>query len=86
MKKLVYKFFDEFCFSELIVDDEDNNWFKPSITYQAFGYSSEKETIFYNEELQDTITRTFGVSRFEFKNLLREWFEDRYKMKASLAL
>lgn len=86
MKKLVYKFFDEFCFSELIVDDEDANWFKPNISYQSFGYSAEKEVIFYNAELEDTITSTFGVSRSEFKNLLREWFEDRYKMKASLVL
>ena len=86
MKTLVYKFFDEFCFSELIVDDEDANWFKPNISYQAFGYSAEKEVIFYNAELEDTITSTFGVSRSEFKNLLREWFEDRYKMKASLVL
>jgi hypothetical protein len=83
MKKPVFKFFDEFCYSELIVDDEDPNWFKPTISYHGFGYDSVSNIIFFNGELQDTITSTFGVDKTDFRSLMKEWFEDRYKLKVS---
>lgn len=81
MKKPVFKYFDEFCYSELIGEDEDPKWLRPIISYHGFGYDGRKNIIFYNNELEESITSTFGVDINEFKNLLKEWFEDRYKLK-----
>jgi hypothetical protein len=83
MKKIIFIFLDEFCYSELIADDVDPNWFKPTISYNGFVYDSLSNKIFFNGELQDTITSIFGVDRTDFRSLMKEWFEDRYKLKVS---
>lgn len=80
MKKLVFKYFDEFCFGELIADDEDDNWMKPFIEYDAFGYSINTNHLFYNGELLDNVERMFSVGRIDFKTYFGEWFEDRYNL------
>jgi hypothetical protein len=81
MKKVVFNYFDTFCYGELTEDKEHKNWFKPGDLSDAFGYSMESEQIFYNELLQNTIYSMFDVDRNEFRELLGEWFEDRYQLK-----
>jgi hypothetical protein len=86
MKKLVFKYFDTFCYKELIVNDEYSNWFTPDIDQDAFGYGIDSCYLFYNEGLQSIILSTFGVGRTEFKEYLGEWFEKRYNLPVSLVL
>ena len=86
MKKVVFKYFDVFCYGELYEDDKDNNWFKPSNDNQTFGYSMEAGVLFYNENLQNIIYSMFSVGRTEFRELLGEWFEDRYQLPVLMVL
>ena len=83
MKKLVFKYFDTFCYGELIPDEGDSNWMKPFIEYQAFGYSINENYLFYNGGLPDDIKGIFGVGRADFKEYLIECFQDRYNLPVS---
>ena len=83
MKKLVFKYFDEFCFGELIPDEKDINWVKPSIEYAAFGYSIDTNYLFFNGGLLENVESMFGVSKTDFKEYLGEWFKDRYNLPVS---
>lgn len=83
MKTLVYKYFDEFCFSELIADDEDSNWFKPNMTYQAFGYQKDSQTLFYNGKLLEEVLKIFDISQTDFIRYYCEWFENKYGLSVS---
>ena len=83
MKKLVFKYFDTFCYGELIPDRGDSNWMKPFIEYQAFGYSINENYLFYNGGLPDDIAGMFGVGRTDFREYLMEWFQDRYNLPVS---
>ena len=83
MKKLVFKYFDTFCYGELIPDEGDSNWMKPFIEYDAFGYSINENYLFYNGGLPDDIKGIFGVGRADFKEYLIEWFQDRYNLPVS---
>jgi len=78
MKKVVFKYFDTFCYGELIEDEKHKNWFKPKNASDTFGYDTEFEHVFFNGLLQDNIQSMFSVDRPEFKELLGEWFKDRY--------
>lgn len=86
MKKSVFKYFDTFCYGELIPDGGDSTWMKPFIEYDAFGYSIKENYLFYNGELPEIILSIFGVGRTEFKKYLEEWFEKRYNLPVSLVL
>lgn len=86
MKKSVFKYFDTFYYKELIVNDGDDDWLKPVIDQDAFGYSVDSCYLFFNGELQEIILSTFGVERTEFKKYLGEWFEKRYNLPVSLVL
>jgi hypothetical protein len=86
MKKVVFKYFDVFCYAELREDDKDNNWFKPNNDTKSFGYSMEANVLFYNEELENIINSMFSVGRTEFKELLSEWFKDRYQLPVTMIL
>jgi len=80
MKKLVFKYFDMFCYGELIPDEKDPNWIKPVSAQQSFGYSVDAEVLFYNAGLQDEIQNMFCVGRTHFRELLGEWFQDKYDL------
>jgi hypothetical protein len=86
MKKSVFKYFDTFCYGELIDDDEDHNWVKPFIEYAAFGYSIDTNYLFYNGGLLDDIQRMFSVGRTDFREYLSEWFKDRYDLPVRVVL
>ena len=87
MKKVVFKYFDVFCYGELYEDDKDNNWFKPNNNNdKTFGYSMEAGVLFYDEEFQNIIYSMFSVGRDEFKKLLGEWFKDRYQLPVRMIL
>jgi hypothetical protein len=86
MKKVIFKYFDVFCYGELIEDREHKNWLKPDNLSDAFGYSTECNQIFYNELLQHNIYSMFSVGRTEFRELLGEWFEHRYQLPVSMVL
>jgi hypothetical protein len=85
MKKSVFKYFDTFYYKELIPDGDDD-WIKPVIDQDAFGYSVDNCYLFFNGELQEIILSIFGVERIEFKEYLGEWFEKRYNLPVSLVL
>ena len=86
MKNLVFKYFDTFCYGELCEDIEHKNWFKPDNVSDAFGYTIEFEQVFYNGLLEDNICSMFSVGRTEFRELLGEWFEDRYQLPVTMVL
>jgi hypothetical protein len=86
MKKSVFKYFDTFCYGELIPDEEDSNWAKPSIEYNAFGYSINENHLFYNGGLLDNVAGMFNVGRADFKEYLGEWFQDRYNLPVRVVL
>jgi hypothetical protein len=86
MKKSVFKYFDTFCYGELIPDEKEDNWVKPFIEYNAFGYSINDNYLFYNGGLLDDIERMFSVGRVDFKEYLREWFKDRYDLPVRVVL
>jgi len=83
MKKLVFKYFDTFCYGELIPDEKDSNWMKPFIEYDAFGYSVKENYLFYNGGLLDNVSGMFNVGRTDFREYLCEWFQDRYNLPVS---
>jgi len=83
MKKLVFKYFDTFCYGELIPGEKDPSWLEPFIEYDAFGYSIKENYLFYNGGLLDEIQSIFGIGRNDFKEYLSEWFKDRYNLPVS---
>ena len=46
----------------------------------------EFQQVFYNGLLEDNICSMFSVSRNEFKELLSEWFKDRYQLPVLMVL
>jgi len=86
MKKLVFKYFDTFCYGELIEDKENSDWVKPFNKNDTFGYSVDKNYLFYNGGLLDDIERMFGVGRADFKEYFGDWFRDRYKLEVLMVL
>lgn len=85
-KNVVFKYFDMYCYGELIPDDKDYNWVKPFIEYAAFGYSIDTNYLFYNGGLLDNVGSIFSVSRTDFKEYFGEWFKDRYNLPVSVVL
>ncbi len=83
---MVFKYFDTFCYGELIEDKQHKNWFKPKNASDTFGYSTEGEQVFYNGLLENNIYSMFSVGRTEFRELLGEWFEDRYQLPVLMVL
>ena len=83
MKKAVFQYFDEFYLSDLIVDNID--WLKPKNTNEL-AYSPGDKVVFYSEGLQESVRSIYGLSQTEFRSLIKEWFEDRYKFKVLLVL
>ena len=86
MKKIIFKYFDTFCYGELIEDREHKDWFKPDNVSDAFGYTTEFKQVFYNGLLENNICSMFSVDRIEFKEVLGEWFEDRYKLPVMMVI
>jgi hypothetical protein len=86
MKKGVFKYFDTFCYGELIGDEEDPNWTKPNSSYEGFGYSIDTKYVFYNQSLENIVFSMFCVGRTDFKKYLGEWFESKYDLPVSLVL
>ena len=87
MRKPILKFFDEFCYGELVIEKSDDpNWVKPNIPYDAFGYSTDDHYLFYNGDLMDNVNSMFGIGRDDFKRYLKEWFEDRYNLPVFIVL
>jgi hypothetical protein len=80
MKKLVFKYFDMFCYGELIPDKKDPGWIKPVSTQQSFGYSVDAEVLFFNQHLQEEIQNMFCVGRTDFREYLGEWFKGKYNL------
>jgi len=83
MKELVFKYFDTFCYGELIADEIDPGWTKPTIDNQSFGYATENNYLFYNGSLEDIFDSMFGVGRTKFREYFTEWFEGRYNLPVS---
>jgi len=83
MKKLVFKYFDESCYGELIPHTEDPDYKKPVGKGKSFGYTTNTQYLFYNGYLQYNVDSMFGVGRTEFRNYFIEWFEDRYNLPVS---
>jgi hypothetical protein len=82
MKDLVFKYFDTFCYGELI-SGEEPHYFKPHDANQSFGYSTNTQYLYYNGNLQDTIVSMFDVTKGTFKRYFAEWFEGRYNLPVS---
>ena len=82
-KNLIFKYFDKYCYGELILDESDSNWMKPFIEYDAFGYSIKEKYLFYNGGLMDDVLNIFDIGRYDFKQYFSEWFEDRYSLPVS---
>ncbi len=85
-KNIVFKYFDMFCYGELIGDEKDPGWVKPVGAYQAFGYSINSQYLFYNGNLMDNVENIFDVGRADFGEYLIEWFQDRYNLPVSFVV
>jgi hypothetical protein len=83
MKELVFKYFDTFCYSELIKDVKYEGWVKPDVENHLFGYSIKDEYLCYNHYLQDIINSMFEVRVGVFKIYFAEWFKNRYNLPVS---
>jgi len=86
MKKVVFKYFDEFCYGELIPDEKDPGWVKPMGQCEAFGYSIDAEIVFFNVGLQCKVQHIFCVGRTNFREYLGEWFKGKYNLPVSNVL
>lgn len=82
MKKLVFKYFDTFCYGELI-SGEVPHYYKPRDVIQTFGYSTNTQYLHVNGNLMDTVATMFGVTKGKSKKYLGKWFENRYDLKVS---
>jgi hypothetical protein len=80
MKNIIFKFLDTFYYAELIKGDEDPTWFEPSSLNESFGYSSDNNILYYDENLKDEVCNIFNVENPYFKRYFGEWFEERYKL------
>jgi hypothetical protein len=98
MKKAVFKFFDEFCYGELVFtklhDDDDvlvensftKDWGCPKNVSDAFGYSKNEQILFFCQEIENSVRSIYGVGRTDFKEYFGEWFVERYKLPVSRIL
>ena len=86
MKKVVFKYFDVFCYGELIEDEKDPDWVKPMGQCKAFGYSIKQNIIFYDGKLEVTIKSMFSIGRKDFIDYLSEWFKTRYNLPVSVTM
>jgi hypothetical protein len=82
MKELLFKYFDTFCYGELIVSEQPH-YYKPYDVNQAFGYSTNTQYLHYNDNLMNTVVSMFGVTKGKFKKYLGEWFKGRYNLPVS---
>jgi hypothetical protein len=92
MKKAVFKFFDEFCYGELVYGelnegvleiDDTNDWGQPTNFPDTFGYSKKEQILFYNNEIQNSIRAIYGVGEKDFKEYFKEWFIGKYCLPVS---
>ena len=86
MKKLIFKYFDTFCYGELIPDEKDPGWIKPITGCESFGYSVDAEVVFFNGNLQEEVQHIFCVGRTDFREYLGEWFRGKYNLPVSNVL
>ena len=86
MKKLVFKYFDTFCYGELIPDERDAGWVKPVVDSESFGYSVDAEVVFFNAGLQCEVQHIFCIGRTDFREYLGEWFKGKYNLPVSNVL
>jgi hypothetical protein len=87
MKKTVFKYFDTFCYGELINPDDDNpSWFRANIDCDGFGYSTDTDTLYYHGVLKGEVCSMFGIGQSEFRKYFSEWFEGRYNLRVLTVL
>ena len=95
MKKAVFKFFDEFCYGELVYGELDEgvfiidgtkDWGQPINFPDEFGYSKKEQILFYHGEIEDSVRSIYGVGRTDFKEYFKEWFIERYRLPVSVVL
>ena len=96
MKKAVFQFFDEFCYGELVFADLDvdvlvenrttKDWGYPKNGSESFGYSKEKQALFFDEEIENSIKSIYGVGRGDFKQYFSEWFIERYDLPVLMVI
>jgi len=85
-KKIIFKYFDKYCYGKLILDEKDLDWIKPDVKNEPFGYQTDNHYLFFNGELLEAIEGIFSVSRTEFKEYLGEWFKNKYNLPVSSVL
>jgi hypothetical protein len=95
MKTAVFKFFDEFCYGELVYGeinegafeiDGTKDWAQPINFPDTFGYSKKEQILFFNGEIEDSIRSIYGVESTDFKEYFKEWFIGKYRLSVSLVI
>jgi hypothetical protein len=95
MKKAVFKFFDEFCYGELVygeldgevfIVDDTKDWGQTINFPDAFVYSKKEQILFYNGEIESSIRAIYGVGQKDFREYFKEWFIEKYCLPVSIVI
>ena len=81
MKKLLFKYFNLYYYDKLVHKKSvHNNWLEPANGYGIFGYNTEKNSLFFNNNYYDEVNMLFNYEIDEYKDLLKEWFMKCYNL------
>ena len=80
-EELIYKYFDKYCAGVLVPDIDNENWLELSVHPDSAGYSTDSKALYYNGRIADQVISIFSVTKKEFETYMKEWFEDRHKLK-----
>ena len=85
-KNLIFKYFDKYCSGDLVPEVGNEDWLQPSVDVDSFGYSTEHNALYYNGKIADQVISIFSVTKKDFQTYMKEWFEDRHKLRALVVL
>ena len=82
MERIVFKFYDEFFFGELLRVDNDESWFRVDAMHDI-GFDTKTNILYYSTNLWEITRSMFNIDIQEFLEIFKKWFEDRFNLKVS---
>lgn len=82
MERIVFKFYDEFFFGELLRVDNDESWFRVNAMHDI-GFDTNTKILYYSCSLREITRSMFNIGTQEFIEIFKKWFEDRFNLKVN---
>ena len=79
-RKIIFYYFDTYCYGELTNDGLQKYWLEPIGKGETFAYHTIKETIFYGDSFYNEVSLMFNTTKKEFENFFKEWFYEHYSL------